>query len=102
MALVFGQISSAGKLQGQDLLQLINLGFNPLKTMADRTGKSMSKLKDEMSDGKISFEMVRKEMELATSEGGLFFGMMDKKSKTFAGVMSTLKDNVSIALASLG
>ncbi|HRO76508.1 MAG TPA: tape measure protein, partial [Crocinitomicaceae bacterium] len=30
LSLAFAQISSAGKLQGQDLMQLINAGFNPL------------------------------------------------------------------------
>lgn len=101
LALVFWQISSAGKLTGQDLLQLVNLGFNPLKSMSDRTGESMSDLRDKMSDGAISFEMVKKEMELATAEGGLFFNMMDKKSKTFSWVMSTMKDNISITMAAL-
>lgn len=43
----------------------------------------MASLKDKMSDGAISFEMVQETMRDATTEGGLFFGMMDKKSKTF-------------------
>lgn len=36
-----GQISSAGKLNGQDLRQLINAGFNPLEEISQRTGESM-------------------------------------------------------------
>lgn len=95
LALVFGQIKSAGKLMGQDLLQLINVGFNPLQAMSQQTGKSMSELKEEMSDGAISFDMVKDAMVSATSEGGLFFGSMEKQSKTMSGMISTLKDNLA-------
>ena len=67
LALVFGQISAAGRLQGQDLLQLINAGYNPLLDMSEMTGKSMSQLRDEMSKGMISMDMVRAAFVRATS-----------------------------------
>lgn len=56
LSLAFSQISSAGKLTGQDLLQLINAGFNPLQTIADKTGASVGDLKEVMSGGKGSKE----------------------------------------------
>ncbi len=43
LALVFGQVSAAGKLQGQDLMQMINVGFNPLMTISQLTGESIKK-----------------------------------------------------------
>jgi len=101
LALVFWQVNSAWKLTWWDLLQLVNAWFNPLKSMSDRTGESMSSLRDKMRDWQISFKMIQEEMRLATSEWWLFFWMMDKKSQTFSWVMSTLKDNVWITLASL-
>ncbi len=99
LTLAFSQIQSAGKLTGQDLLQLINAGFNPLQILSEKTGKSMAALKKEMSEGKISAKMVAKAFEIATSEGGIFFKAMEAQSKTFSGRMSTLKDN---ALSFLG
>ena len=45
LALVFGQIQSTGRLMGQDLLQLINQGFNPLTVISKQTGISMADLK---------------------------------------------------------
>ena len=57
LTLAFSQMSSAGRLMGQDLLQMINAGFNPLQVISEKTGKSMAVLKDEMSKGKISVEM---------------------------------------------
>ena len=95
LALVFGQVKSQGKLMGQDLLQMINQGFNPLQVISKKTGESMSSLKDKMSKGEISFEMVADAMRLATKEGGQFYNAMETQSKTFAGQASTLADGVN-------
>jgi len=95
LALVFGQVQSQGKLMGQDLLQMINAGFNPLKVISEQTGESMSDLKEKMAEGQISFEMVAEAMRVATSEGGQFYNAMETQSKTLTGQISTLKDNVN-------
>lgn len=98
LTLAFAQIQSSGKLMGQDLLQLINAGFNPLQIISKQTGESMAVLKDKMSKGAISADMVTKAFKSATEKGGLFYGAMDKQSKTFDGQMSTLSDNVRSTL----
>lgn len=54
LATVFGQVSSSGKLLGQDLMQFINQGFNPLQVIAEKTGASMGDLKNVMSGQKTS------------------------------------------------
>lgn len=95
LALAFGQMSSTGKLTGQDLLQMINAGFNPLNEISKMTGKSVAELKEEMSDGAISADMVAEAFAHATSEGGQFYNAMEEQSKTFDGQMSTLKDNIA-------
>ena len=69
LALVFGQVSSAGRLTGQDLLQFINVGFNPLNYIAKRTGESMEELRDRMSRGAIGVEEVEQAFIDATSNG---------------------------------
>ena len=94
LALVFGQVQSQGRLMGQDLLQMINQGFNPLQIISEKTGKSVAALKDEMANGQITFEMVADAMRTATSEGGQFYNAMETQSKTLTGQWSTLKDNV--------
>ena len=101
LSLAFGQVSSAGKMQGQDLLQFINAGFNPLQVMAQKTGKSMSDLRDEMAAGKISAQDVADAFKTATSAGGMFYNAMESQSKTFSGQLSTLKDNASQFLGEL-
>lgn len=101
LTLAFAQMSSAGRLMGQDLLQMINAGFNPLQVISEKTGKSMAVLKDEMSKGQISVEMVRQAFIDATSEGGRFYGMMDKQSETLQGRLSTLNDAYTIMTRSI-
>ena len=101
LTLAFSQVQSAGKLTGQDLLQMINAGFNPLNEISKMTGKSVSQLKEEMSKGAISAEMVSQAFQHATSEGGLFYQGMEKGAQTTAGKISTLKDNFNELLGSL-
>ena len=96
LALVYGQVQSAGRLMGQDLLQLINVGFNPLQLISKQTGETMAELKKRMEAGAVSAEEVAAAFKIATSEGGQFFGGMERASTTLAGKFSTLMDNVGI------
>ena len=98
LTLAFAQIQSTGRLMGQDLLQLVNAGFNPLQIISEQTGMSMADLKKKMEDGAISADMVTLAFKVATSEGGTFYKAMDSASKTFAGQWSTLKDTVNSTL----
>ena len=93
LAVAFGQVSAAGKIQGQDLLQMINNGYNPLNDIAKRTGESMAELRERMSEGKITAAEVEQAFKDATSEGGSFYNGMEQASKTTTGLLSTLKDN---------
>lgn len=91
LTLAFAQMSATGKLMGQDLLQMINAGFNPLTVISEQTGKSISTIKDEMSSGAISAKMVEDAFKAATAEGGKFHGMLDQQSKTLRGSISNLQ-----------
>lgn len=102
LALVFAQVQSCGKLMGQDLLQMINQGFNPLTVIARQTGKSVAELKDLMGEGAISFEMVAEAMRVATAEGGLFHNAMAEASSTGEGLVSTLQDKWTDAVRTFG
>ena len=90
LTLAYSQIRAAGKLAGQDLLQLINAGFNPLEQMSQKTGKSIGELKEEMSRGLISFEMVQQAFRDATGEGGKFNNMLATIAGENSGKMAQL------------
>lgn len=102
LTLAFSQVASAGKLMGQDLLQMINAGFNPLQQISQKTGKSISELKEQMSKGAISAEMVQQAFIDATSAGGKFYKMSENASKTINGQLSMLEDAWDAALNEIG
>ena len=102
LALAFSQMSATGKLMGQDLLQMINAGFNPLSVISEKTGKSIGELKEEMEQGKITTEMVTQAFIAATSEGGKFYGMLEKQSKGINGAISNFQGAVDDAFNEIG
>lgn len=102
LTLAFAQMSSTGKLMGQDLLQMINAGFNPLTVIAEQTGKSVATLKDEMSKGAISAQMVTDAFMAAASEGGKFNGMLEKQSQSVAGAFSNLQGALQDMMNDIG
>ena len=102
LSLAFSQMSATGKLMGQDLLQMINAGFNPLTEISRKTGKSVGELKEEMSKGAISAEMVAEAFQSAAGEGGKFNGMLEKQSKGLKGAYSNLQGAWKDALDEMG
>lgn len=101
LSLVLGQVASANKLSGQDNLQFINQGFNPLKELQKMTGKTYAELQDMMSKGQIGFDAVAAAIKHATSEGGAFYKMSEKQSQTLSGKISTLVGNIQIRVSGL-
>ena len=91
----YAQMASAGKVNLQDIKQMINGGFNPLQEISERTGESMASLYDRISKGTMAVEEITESMRYATSEGGKFYQSMEKQSQTLNGQLSTLKDNLS-------
>jgi tape measure domain-containing protein len=90
LALAFGQVTAAGRLTGQEVLQMVNNGFNPLQEISKNTGISMVDLKKKMEDGEISFQMVADAIKSATGEGGRFNGMTERMATTTAGSWAKL------------
>ncbi|MBF0576601.1 tape measure protein [Dysgonomonas sp. GY617] len=101
LTLAFSQMSATGQLMGQDLLQMVNAGFNPLLQMSKDTGKSILQLKDDMGKGKISTDMVTQAFQNATKEGGMFYGMSEKMSHTLGGQFSMGMANINNLLLDL-
>lgn len=102
LTLAFAQMSSTGKLMGQDLLQMINAGFNPLSVISEKTGKSIGALKKEMESGAISAEMVAEAFATATAEGGKFNGMLAEQSKGIKGMLSNFEGAVEDMFNKIG
>ena len=102
LALAFGQVTAKGHLAGQETLQMVNAGFNPLKEISDITGVSMNNLEKAQEKGAISAQMVELAFKHATGEGGKYHNMMKEQSETLGGRWSTFMDGVHHKLRDLG
>lgn len=102
LVLVFSQMSSLGKLVGQDLVQMINAGFNPLEEISRKTGKSIGVLKEEMSKGAISSKMVQDAFISVTQEGGRFNGMLEKQGQGLMGLQAQFQGAWETMLNNIG
>jgi len=102
LALSFSQMSAAGRLMGQDLLQMINAGFNPLQQISKTTGETLVELKKRMEDGGISAQEVRQAFQDATAEGGMFNGMTDRLAQTVSGKLNIALSDLEQKLAEVG
>ena len=90
LALAFGQVTSKGHLMGQENNQFTEAGFNPMKELAEMTGKSYAEIQAMSEKGRISAYNVAQAIRHATSEGGRFHGMMDALVASGAGSWNKL------------
>lgn len=102
LSLALAQTTAAGRLMGQDLLQMVNAGFNPLQIISQKTGKSMLELKKIMEDGGISAQLVSEAFTAATTAGGMFEGRMAASAKTIGGQWDMLWGNLQKAATGFG
>lgn len=102
LAFAFGQVTAQGYLQGDELRQLIEGGFNPLVIISKQTGESVTSLKKRMAEGEISLKMVREAMESVTGTGGRFYNLLEERSQTAGGSIAKLKSQTALLRAELG
>lgn len=101
IAMAYGQMSSAGKVQLEDIKQMIEAGFNPLQEISESTGESMASLYNRISKGTISIDEITAAMVRSTAEGGKYYKSMDAQSQTLAGRLSTLKDTANESIGNI-
>lgn len=93
LSAVFGQVKTAGKLMGQDLLQFTSAGIPLLQYLSQTMGETTSKIKSDMDKGVgPTFTDVQNALDAMTGSGSKFGGMMDKQSHTLAGMWSNIQD----------
>ncbi len=96
------QMNAAGRITGEDLNQLRDAGIPVYDLLAKATGKSKEEVAGLAQAGKLGKTELDLMMKALESGAGLerFSGLMEKQSKSLAGLWSTLKDTVSMGLAS--
>lgn len=95
LILAYGQVRAATKLTGAELRQFTEAGVPLLEMLAKQSGKSAATIKEDMENGAApSFEAVRQAIFSMSGEGGKFFNLMDKQSRSFGGIVSNISDNL--------
>ncbi|MDN6657795.1 MAG: tape measure protein, partial [Acidipropionibacterium jensenii] len=89
MGLIFGSVAARGKLQGDDLMQLMAGGIPVLQMLSDELGKTTEEVSDMASSGEIDFATFESAMRnhlggAAQAAGDTFSGSMDN-AKAAAG-----------------
>ena len=102
LAIIYGKAKTQGTLFGEDINQLTEAGIPIIKEFAKQLGVTEGEVKKLASQGKISFTNLQTAFESMTGEGGQFFDLMSKQSKTFGGRLSTLQGNLSLVSRAIG
>lgn len=95
---VFQKMASTGKVEQDSLNQLAERGVPIYGALQEQLGVTRGEMLKMVSAGKVGFADMDNALKSLTSSGGIFAGGMEAQSKTFAGLFSTLKDNVGIML----
>jgi hypothetical protein len=88
---VYGQVKDQGRAFAQDLNQITNAGIS-IEDIAKALNLSTKQVKTFVSEGKFGFDELNKVITAVTSEGGRFYGLMDKLGGTTAVKLSNVAD----------
>lgn len=95
------QIKATGKAATMDIRQFGNAGIPIFGLLADSMGVAESAVAGLVEEGKVGYAEVTQALKDAAAEGGRFEGAMENQSKTFAGVMSNIKDSFNVTLTAI-
>lgn len=95
LVLNFAQVKTQGKLTGRDLRDFLVNQVPLVQLLSKELGVAESSIQDMTSKGQISFKDVEAAFMSASKEGGFFFDLMKKQSKTLSGQFSNLQDTVT-------
>jgi tape measure domain-containing protein len=98
------QMNLVGKVTGQDMMQLANAGIPAWDALAAAAKMSVAEVKKATEKGTLqdSVGLLMSGLENYSGEAmGRVKGMMAEQANTLTGLMSTLKDNINIALGEM-
>ena len=101
----YGQIRAANRAYTKDITQFSTFGIPIWEELAKKMGLTVEQLRTGIDTQKIKvdFKDIDKVLNKMTSEGGIAFDIMGKKSKTFEGALSNVQDTFeSLVLKFMG
>lgn len=91
---VYAQLKVQNRAYTQDLMQLTNAGVPIYDELAKIFGVGANKVRKLVEEGKVGFKEVNQILVNMTSEGGKFYGLIDKLSSTAGTKLSNLADYI--------
>lgn len=98
----YAQIASIGKASMLDMRQFAYAGIPIYKKVAEELGVSQSVLRQMISDGEVTAEVIEKVFKTMTSEGGEFYKSVERGAKTLNARLVNLQDAMNMAKAGFG
>lgn len=89
---LYGTTMVQGRLYAADVRQFTDRGIPLVKELAKMYGVTADEINNMVSAGKIGFPDVQKVLNKLTDEGGQFYNLMEKQSKSLTGMISNLGD----------
>lgn len=89
-----GQVRAKTVLSGEELKQFTETGVPLIEELSKVTGISVGEIVNNTKDLGISYDSVLKALTNMSSEGGKFYNLMDRQSKTLSGTISNLQDDM--------
>jgi len=102
LTVLYGKARTQGTLYAEDINQLTEAGVPIIQEFAKNLGVGAENVKKLASEGKIGFKDLEKAFQTLTSNGGQFEGLTATLGQSFAGRVSTLKDNFDQVARSVG
>jgi len=92
IAYLYGTLKTQGVAHSKDIYQFTNRGINLVPELAKQFKIAEKDVMKFVESGKVGFKDIEKAFKSMTSEGGMFFGMMEEQSKTVGGQISNIGD----------
>ena len=99
---IYGKVKAKGKLQAEEMNLFLERGIPLVSELAKKYETTEQAIYKMASNGEVAFEDMHDVLVKLTSEGGMFFNLMDKQSKTITGQISNLSDAWAQMLNEIG
>ena len=102
MIYLYGTLRAQGRAYTVDIRQFAGRGVPIYEELSKVLGVTVDQVNEFITAGKVGFAEVEQAFKNMTSEGGMFYNLMQEQSKTITGQISNLKDNIDMMFNEMG
>lgn len=99
---LYNKAKSQGKLFTQDIQQWQRAGVPAIQELAKQFNVTEQAMWDMVTTGKVGFKEIDEVINKLTSDGGMFYGMMEEKMKTLGDSVGLLQDTITSVFNEIG